>query len=81
MKFENSYLKAQIAIANLKGAIYERLKSAGEVGLTNAELGRSLGIYSGHVGHEGHISRTLLSIMEEEGVIKQLENKKWVLNG
>ena len=79
MVMETSYSLAQVAIANLKSAIYLELKDAGRSGLSNAELGRSLGIYSGHVGHEGHISRTLLSIMESEGVVKQLDSKKWVL--
>lgn len=46
--------------------------------MTNAEIGRTLGIYSGHVGHEGHISRTLLAIMESEGVVSQhSDSKRW----
>lgn len=48
--------------------------------MKNAEIGRSLGIYMGHVRHEGHISRTLLGMMEEEGVVEQdSETKKWKL--
>ena len=34
------------------------------------DIGRGLGIYGGHVNHEGHIPRTLLSIMESEGVVE-----------
>lgn len=75
---DSEYSIAQNAIANLKGAIYSLLKNS-ENSLRNAEIGRSLGIYSGHVGHEGHISRTLLAIMEEEGVVEQDDNKKWHL--
>lgn len=48
--------------------------------MTNAEIGRSLGIYAGHVGHEGHIPRTLLALMESDGVVSQDEkSKRWVL--
>jgi len=46
--------------------------------LTNAEIGRSLGIYAGHVDHEGHIPRTLLALMEKEGVVQQdPASKRW----
>ncbi len=75
--YSYAYKLAQSAIADLKTAIYEVLKTAPEGGLTNAQLGRFLGIYSGHVGHEGHISRTLLNMMEAEGVVEQSEDKKW----
>jgi hypothetical protein len=44
-------------MADLKGAVYELLESS-DSPLSNAEIGRRLGIYQGHVGHEGHISRT-----------------------
>jgi len=47
--------------------------------LTNAEIGRRLGIYRGHVGHEGHISRTILGFLEEEQVIIQENDKTWCL--
>ena len=71
---------AQSAIADLKSAIYMSLEESGINGLSNAELGKSLGIYSGHIGHEGHISRTLLSLLESENVVYQEENtKRWFL--
>jgi hypothetical protein len=73
------YNQAQIAIANLKSAIYQLLSNQKENGMTNAQIGRALGIYTGHKGHEGHIPRTLLAIMENEGVVKQNEDKTWVL--
>ena len=73
----HAYQIAQMAIADLKAAVYEILITAPEGGVTNAQLGRSLGIYSGHIGHEGHISRTLLSIMETEGIVEQSDDKKW----
>jgi len=75
-----AYSLAQIALSNLKTAIYLLLTSSEVDGMTNVEIGRSLGIYQGHVGHEGHIPRTLLGIMEHEGVVEQIaESKKWRL--
>ena len=48
--------------------------------LTNAEIGRRLGIYQGHIGHEGHISRTVLGLLENEEVIVQdKQTKTWRL--
>ncbi len=73
------YHLAQIAISNLKSAIYQLLSNQKENGMTNAQIGRALGIYTGHKGHEGHIPRTLLAIMEIEGVVKQNEDKTWIL--
>jgi hypothetical protein len=38
------------------------------------------GIYHGHVGHEGHISRTVLKLLESDEVIFQDEKTKtWQL--
>jgi hypothetical protein len=74
------YRKAQTAIAELKSATFELLER-GEIAKTNAEIGRSLGIYMGHIGHEGHISRTILSLMEDEGsVIQDGKGGKWYAN-
>jgi hypothetical protein len=74
------YQLAQRAMADLKAAVYAVLENAPDGGLTNAEIGRGLGIYAGHVEHEGHISRTLLALMEKEGVVQQSQaNKKWSL--
>lgn len=74
------YQIAQKAIAELKEAVYLLLKEHGKVGLQNAQIGKALGIYMGHVGHEGHISRTILNIMASENVVKQDEStKKWFL--
>jgi hypothetical protein len=75
-----AYHLAQSAIADLKSAIYISLETAGKNGLSNAELGRSLGIYGGHIGHEGHISRTLLAMLETENVVYQeAKSKRWYL--
>jgi len=72
------YVLAQDAMAKLREAIYLLLNEAPASGLKNAQIGRSLGIYSGHVGHEGHISRTVLALMEAEGVVEQnVETKTW----
>ena len=74
------YHRAQQAIADLKAAIHQLLTLAADPGLTNAEIGRTLGIYTGHVGHEGHIPRTLLAVMEAEGVVCQdAASKRWTL--
>lgn len=67
---KKAYQLAQGAMANLKSSVYLLLEQSSE-GLTNAAIGRSLGIYSGHVRHEGHISRTILALMEAEGVVEQ----------
>jgi hypothetical protein len=73
------YIVAQDAMAKLKSAVWLRLRDSPE-GLTNAAIGRSLGIYSGHIGHEGHISRTILGLMEVEGVVEQdAVTKAWKL--
>ena len=75
-----AYQLAQSAIADLKSTVFISLEERGINGLTNAELGKSLVIYSGHIGHEGHISRTLLSLLESENVVFQEENsKRWFL--
>jgi DNA-binding IclR family transcriptional regulator len=75
---DSTYHLAQRAIADLKGAILMTLRQAGPEGLSNADLGRKLGIYTGHKGHEGHISRTMLGMMEQEGVVEQEEEtKRW----
>jgi len=72
------YQIAQKAIAELKTAVYSILKEAGSSGLKNVQVGKALGIYTGHVRHEGHISRTILAIMEAEGVVRQdKETLKW----
>ena len=70
---ENSaYFMAQMTIA--------LLRDAPDDGLKNSQIGRQLGIYMGHVEHEGHIPRTLLAIMESEGVVEQDEaTKHWRL--
>lgn len=45
---------------------------AGDDGLRNVDIGKALGIYAGHQDqHKGHIPRTLLALMREEGVVDQ----------
>lgn len=66
-----AYRRAQMAMAELKSATHELLCSAGADGLSNSQVGRSLGIYQGHVGHQGHISRTVLQMLQADGVIEQ----------
>lgn len=67
---KEAYQLAQEAMAGLKTSVYLILQGSPD-GLTNAAIGRSLGIYSGHIRHEGHISRTILALMEAEGVTEQ----------
>ena len=74
-----AYAGAQYAIAMLKAAVYRVLLDAGQECLSNAAIGRRLGIYTGHKGHQGHIPRTLLGIMEREQVVEQVERKLWRL--
>jgi hypothetical protein len=75
-----SYLLAQTAIAHLKAAIHMVLSNAPAQGMKNADIGRLLGINTGHIRHEGHIPRTLLALMETEGVVVQDKTTKlWKL--
>ncbi|MCG7573791.1 hypothetical protein MHM39_09425 [Phaeobacter sp. CNT1-3] len=78
--FGEQYHAAQQAIATLKSLVRVVVANAPEGGLKNSEIGRTLGIYSGHVEHEGHISRTLLEMLKAEGVVKQdPTTKAWTL--
>jgi hypothetical protein len=71
---------AQTGLNYLKMAIVELLEGAPADGLSNVQIGRTLGIYQGHVGHEGHVPRTVLAILESEGTVAQMsETKKWQL--
>ena len=73
-------MKAKMAIAWLKSAVHETLGMAPETGFKNVEIGRKLGIYMGHVEHESHIPRTILAMMEAEGVATQdPQSKAWKL--
>lgn len=79
-RMSKAYRLAQMAMANLKAAIYLTIQSGPEEGLRNADIGRLLGIHAGHVRHEGHIPRTLLALMESEGVVEQdPTSKRWTL--
>lgn len=76
----DNYRLAQRAISDLKAAILAELRSAGDEGRTNAEVGRALGIYQGYGGsgqQEGHISRTLLARLQEEGLVTQSDGHRW----
>ena len=71
-----AYRLAQHAIADLKSAILIVLNNRPEPGLRNVDIGKTLGIYAGHAGHEGHIPRVLLAALENDGVVKQNEDTK-----
>ena len=68
-----AYRRAQRALAELKSAVVDLLATAGPEGLRNSQVGRSLGIYAGHVQHEGHVSRTILEMLQDDGVAEQEE--------
>ncbi len=70
------YHLAQRAMADLKAAVYAILKE-NQGGLRNVDIGKKLGIYTGHEKHEGHIPRTLLALMEAEGLVEQGSDKAW----
>ena len=75
-----AYHLAQRALADLKTSVYCFIQAGPDKGLTNAEIGRGLGIYMGHVGHEGHIPRTILALLQSEGLVQQDKNtKRWRL--
>lgn len=74
----HAYSLAQSAIADLKTAIHFTLANSGYDGLRNADIGLTLGIYTGHVEHEGYIPRSLLALIEAEGAVEQ--NKDNVRN-
>ena len=75
-----AYATAQTAIANLKAAVRTVLENGPSEGLRNVDIGKRLGIYMGHVDHVGHISRTILAMLEAEGVAEQLpDGKAWRL--
>lgn len=74
------YRRAQRAIADLKSAVRKTIQNGPQEGMANVEIGKALGIYTGHVGHEGHIPRTILAMLEDEGVVEQDEDtKRWSL--
>jgi hypothetical protein len=80
MMMDEAYAMAQRAMADLKAAVYTVLSRGPAEGMRNADIGRSLGIYAGHVEHEGHIPRTLLALMEKEGVVQQdPKTKLWTV--
>ena len=75
------YEQAQTAIAMLKGAICALLADPDSppYGMRNSEIGRALGIYATNVGkgHTGHVSRTLLKMMELEEVVQYDEKSNF----
>ena len=80
LEMQRAYEMAQRAMADLKAAVRMVLAVAPSEGMQNAEIGRALGIYQGHVGHEGHISRSLLAALQTQGVADQdTDTKKWKL--
>src|SRR5262245_37861189 len=66
-----AYRRAQRAMAELKAATVDLLATAGAEGLRNSQIGRLLGIYQGHVRHQGHISRTILEMLQADGIAEQ----------
>lgn len=78
--YEPSLQAGTACSRSLKASIRAVLSHAPSGGMTNAQIGRSLGIYAGHAGHVGHISRTLLEMLKSEGVVAQDSiTKRWRL--
>ena len=80
-RVDEAHRMAQKAIADIKTAIVMLLTELdlGQ-GLRNVDIGRQLGIYAGHAGHEGHISRTMLALLESDGIVTQdADTKRWRL--
>ena len=72
----NAYFLAQKSISMLKTSVLIILEQAGNKGLRNVDIGKKLGIYTVHKGHEGHIPRAILDIMEKDGTVEQDEESK-----
>ena len=80
LKTAAAYQSAQRALADLKHSVFVVLATGPAGGMRNSQIGRALGIYAGHVRHQGHISRTLLEMMLKEGVVDQdAQSKLWKL--
>lgn len=74
---EENRTRAKKAVEELKSCVLRELQLS-PAGLRNVDIGRQLGIYGGHKGHEGHVSRTLLASLEQEGKVHQdKESKIW----
>lgn len=75
----DEYQVAQRAIADLKSAALSLIRREGPI--SNAKLGRALGIYFGHGAkqgrHEGHVSRSILRLLADEGLVEQTSTKEW----
>ncbi len=80
-RVDEAYRIAQKAVADMKAAIVMLLRERDTAqGLRNVDIGRRLGIYDGHAGHEGHISRTMLALLESDGIVTQdADTKRWRL--
>lgn len=72
----NAYRTAQRAVADLQAAVLTLLEEEDRP-LRNADIGRRLGIYFGHIGHEGHVSRAVLALLEDQGLVAQAEDRTW----
>ncbi len=80
MDRSDCFALAQDAYAKLKSAVYGLLMQSPNRPMTNAEIGRTLGIYGGHLGHVGHIPRTILEELKKDGLVEQdSETKAWSL--
>lgn len=66
-------------VAALAEAVQEATGESVELAYVDQDYtGEALEIYGGHIGHEGHISRTVLAMLEQEGVVAQnAASKRW----
>ena len=78
MQTAQCFALAQEGYAKLKAAIYGLLSQEPQRPLSNVEIGRTLGIHAGHLGHAGHIPRTILEDLKNDGLIEQdAQSKAW----
>lgn len=79
MRYAKCFRLAQDGLGKIKSAVFGYLQQEHPRALTNAEIGRALGIYGGHVGHVGHLSGTALELLKADGLVRQNDDKAWSL--
>ena len=78
MDVSECFAMAQEGWAKMRAAVYGLLSQEPRRPITNAEIGRTLAIYGGHIGHVGHISRAVLEDLKRDGLVEQdAGSKAW----
>ena len=71
------YRRAQVALADLKAAARGVLLSAPSDGLADDDVGRLLGLNALSGTADGQLTRTILGVLEAEGVATKDEGERW----